>query len=128
MKPYYENEYGVIYHGDCLDVLSELVDNSIHAVITDPPYEIGFMGKKWDSSGIANNVEVWRECLRVLKPGGYLFAFGGTRTYHRMACAIEDAGFEIRDMISDLYSQDEAFRKFFDSLNNEQQKMLGRAI
>ena len=78
-------------------------DNSIDAVVTDPPYELGFMGKKWDSTGIAYNVELWQEVLRVLKPGGYLLAFGGTRTYHRMACAIEDAGFEIRDCIQLIY-------------------------
>lgn len=90
--------------GDCLEVMRELPDNSIDAVVTDPPYELGFMGKKWDSTGIAYNVELWQECLRVLKPGGHLLSFGGTRTYHRMACAIEDAGFEIRDCIQWLYS------------------------
>jgi site-specific DNA-methyltransferase (adenine-specific) len=72
---------------------------SVDAVVTDPPYELGFMGKRWDASGIAFSVELWREVLRVLKPGGYLLAFSGTRTYHRMTCAIEDAGFEIRDCI-----------------------------
>jgi site-specific DNA-methyltransferase (adenine-specific) len=92
-----------IYYADCFDILSEIEDNSIDAIITDPPYELGFMGKKWDKTGIANNVEMWKECLRVLKPGGYLLSFGGTRTYHRMACAIEDAGFEIRDMIEWVY-------------------------
>jgi DNA modification methylase len=80
-----------------------LDDNSIDSIVTDPPYELGFMGKKWDSTGIAYNVDVWRECLRVLKPGGHLLAFGGTRTYHRMACAIEDAGFEIRDQMQWIY-------------------------
>ena len=80
-----------------------LPDNSIDAVVTDPPYELGFMGKKWDSTGIAYNVELWQEVLRVLKPGGYLLAFGGTRTYHRMACAIEDAGFETHPMIAWIY-------------------------
>lgn len=79
-------------------------ENSIDAIVTDPPYELGFMGKKWDASGIAYNVELWRECLRVLKPGGHLLAFGGTRTYHRMTVAIEDAGFEIRDSIHWIYS------------------------
>jgi DNA modification methylase len=92
-----------IIQGNCLDVLKTLEGNSIDAVVTDPPYEIGFMGKKWDSTGIAYNVELWKECLRVLKPGGHLLAFGGTRTYHRMACAIEDAGFEIRDQIQWIY-------------------------
>lgn len=85
--------------GDCLQKLKELEDNSVDSVVTDPPYELGFMGKGWDSSGIAFNKEVWEQCLRVLKPGGHLLAFGGTRTYHRMTVAIEDAGFEIRDCI-----------------------------
>jgi site-specific DNA-methyltransferase (adenine-specific) len=67
--------------------------------VTDPPYELGFMGKEWDKSGIANNVELWKLCLQILKPGGHLLSFGGSRTYHRMACAIEEAGFEIRDQI-----------------------------
>jgi len=92
-----------IINNDCLIALREMADNSVDAVITDPPYELGFMGKAWDKSGIAYNVDMWRECLRVLKPGGHLLAFGGTRTYHRMACAIEDAGFEIRDQIQWIY-------------------------
>lgn len=92
-----------VLHGSCLDRLKELPDNSVDSVVTDPPYELGFMNKGWDSSGIAFNLDVWRECLRVLKPGGHLLAFGGTRTYHRMAVAIEDAGFEIRDSIAWLY-------------------------
>jgi site-specific DNA-methyltransferase (adenine-specific) len=83
--------------------MSEMADNSIDAVVTDPPYELGFMGKSWDASGIAYNTEVWRQCLRILKPGGHLLAFGGSRTYHRLACAIEDAGFDIRDQIMWVY-------------------------
>lgn len=93
----------MIHHGSCIDILPELADNSVDSIVTDPPYELGFMGKSWDSTGIAYNVGMWRECLRVLKPGGYLLSFGGSRTYHRMACAIEDAGFEIRDMIEWMY-------------------------
>jgi site-specific DNA-methyltransferase (adenine-specific) len=89
--------------GDCKDKLKELEDNSIDAIVTDPPYELGFMGKDWDDTGIANDPDMWGECLRVLKPGGFLLAFSGTRTYHRMASAIEDAGFEIRDMIEWVY-------------------------
>lgn len=89
--------------GSCLDRLKELNDASIDSIVTDPPYELGFMGKHWDATGIAYNVELWRECLRVLKPGGHLLAFGGTRTYHRMAVAIEDAGFEVRDSIHWVY-------------------------
>lgn len=89
--------------GDCLIKLKELEDNSIDSIVTDPPYELGFMGKSWDNTGIANNPKMWEECLRVLKPGGHLLAFSGTRTYHRMAVAIEDAGFEVRDMIEWVY-------------------------
>ena len=92
-----------IIKGDCLNSLKELEENSVDSIVTDPPYELGFMGKSWDSTGIANNVELWKECLRVLKPGGHLLAFSGTRTYHRMASAIEDAGFEVRDMIEWVY-------------------------
>lgn len=92
-----------ILHGDCREVMQALPDSSISSIVCDPPYELGFMGKKWDSSGIAYDVTVWRECLRVLKPGGHLLAFGGARTYHRLACAIEDAGFEIRDQIMWIY-------------------------
>ncbi len=88
---------------DCLEGMKSLDDNSVDSIVTDPPYELGFMGKKWDSTGIAYSVELWKECLRVLKPGGHLLAFGGTRTYHRMACAIEDAGFEIRDQMQWIY-------------------------
>jgi site-specific DNA-methyltransferase (adenine-specific) len=96
-------EINKIYNMDCLEGLKLLDDNSVDSIVTDPPYELGFMGKKWDSTGIAYNVELWQEALRVLKPGGHLLAFGGTRTYHRMVCAIEDAGFEIRDCIQWLY-------------------------
>ena len=96
-------ETGRLLVGSCVERLRELEDASIDSIVTDPPYELGFMGKTWDASGIAYSVELWRECLRVLKPGGHLLAFGGTRTYHRMAVAIEDAGFEIRDSIHWIY-------------------------
>lgn len=89
-----------IYLGNNLDVLPTLPDNSVDSIVCDPPYELGFMGKSWDSSGIAYSVELWQQCLRVLKPGGHLLAFSGSRTYHRMTVAIEDAGFEIRDMVA----------------------------
>ena len=92
-----------VYSGHNLDVLKHLPNNSIDSIVTDPPYELGFMSKTWDKSGIAYSVELWQECLRVLKPGGHLLAFGGTRTWHRLAVAIEDAGFEIRDSIAWLY-------------------------
>jgi hypothetical protein len=91
-----------IITGDCRDMLKTLPDASVDSIVTDPPYGLSFMGKRWDYDVPA--VEVWAECLRVLKPGGYLLAFAGTRTQHRMACRIEDAGFEIRDMIAWCYS------------------------
>jgi site-specific DNA-methyltransferase (adenine-specific) len=103
MKPTLTIRNAVIYQGNNLEVLPTLPDNSVDSIVCDPPYELGFMGKSWDSSGIAYSVELWRECLRVLKPGGHLLAFGGTRTWHRLAVAIEDAGFEIRDNIAWLY-------------------------
>ena len=87
--------------GDCLLKLKELPDNSVDSVVTDPPYGLSFMGKKWDYD--VPSTEVWKECLRVLKPGGFLLSFSGSRTYHRMAINIEDAGFEIRDQIMWVY-------------------------
>lgn len=87
--------------GDCLEQLKTLPDNSIDSVVTDPPYGLAFMGKKWDYD--VPSVEIWREVLRVLRPGGHLLSFGGTRTYHRMVVAIEDAGFEVRDQIMWIY-------------------------
>jgi DNA modification methylase len=92
-----------IHIGDNQLILPTLPDNSVDSIVTDPPYELGFMGKSWDATGIAYNVQMWRECLRVLKPGGHLLAFSGSRTYHRMAVAIEDAGFQIRDQIMWVY-------------------------
>ena len=92
-----------ILEGDCRAVVKTLADASVDAIVTDPPYELGFMSKGWDKTGVANDVAVWAECLRVLKPGGYLLAFSGTRTYHRMVCAAEDAGFEIRDQLAWVY-------------------------
>lgn len=90
-------------NGNCKELIKQLADNTIDAIVTDPPYELGFMGKKWDATGIAYDAELWAECLRVLKPGGHLLAFSGSRTYHRMAVAIEDAGFDIRDQIMWVY-------------------------
>jgi hypothetical protein len=92
-----------LFTGNSLNVLKKLENNSVDSVVCDPPYELGFMGKKWDSTGIAFNKALWEECLRVLKPGGHLIAFSGSRTYHRMAVAIEDAGFQIRDQILWIY-------------------------
>jgi len=90
-----------LHHGDCLEVLRSMPDCSVDSIVTDPPYGLSFMGKKWDYD--VPSVDVWVECLRVLKPGGHLLAFAGTRTQHRMAVKIEDAGFEIRDMIAWVY-------------------------
>jgi site-specific DNA-methyltransferase (adenine-specific) len=89
---------------NCIKAMETMPENFVDSIITDPPYELGFMGKSWDFSGIAFNVEVWKEALRVLKPGGHLIAFSGSRTYHRMAVAIENAGFQIRDQIMWIYS------------------------
>jgi site-specific DNA-methyltransferase (adenine-specific) len=91
----------ILYQGNCFEVLRGMPDGSIDAIVTDPPYGLSFMGKKWDYD--VPSVEVWAECLRVLKPGGHMLAFAGTRTQHRMAVRIEDAGFEIRDMIAWVY-------------------------
>lgn len=103
MRPDWMTEDGVVklYHANCLEVLKTLPDNSVESIVTDPPYGLKFMNKKWDYD--VPSVEIWRECLRVLKPGGYLLSFAGTRTQHRMAVNIEDAGFEIRDMIAWVY-------------------------
>lgn len=87
--------------GDCLIKLKDIEDNSIDSVVTDSPYGISFMGSKWDYD--VPSVEIWKECFRVLKPGGHLLSFAGSRTYHRMAVNIEDAGFEIRDQIMWVY-------------------------
>ena len=81
--------------------MDKLPDNSVDSIVTDPPYGLRFMGKKWDYN--IPSVDTWEECLRVLKPGGFLLSFAGTRTYHRMVVNIEDAGFEIRDMIAWVY-------------------------
>ena len=108
--------------GDCLETLKGLDDNSIDSVVCDPPYEINFMGKGWDNSGIAFSTQVWSECFRVLKPGGHLIAFGGTRTIHRITCAIEDSGFNIRDQI--CWMQFQGFPKSLD-ISKQIDKMAG---
>jgi site-specific DNA-methyltransferase (adenine-specific) len=126
MDAWHQDDRATIYHGDCLEVLRALPHASVDAVVTDPPYALSFMGREWDSFGSRQGIpesdfpccdkrstpppsfqawcELWAvECLRVLKPGGHLLAFGGTRTWHRLACAIEDAGFEVRDSIAWMY-------------------------
>lgn len=97
--PTTDERVGTVINGDCLDILKKFPDNYVDSIVTDPPYEIGFMGKSHDRTGIAYSVDMWAECLRVLKPGGHLLSFGAPKTYHRMACAVEDAGFEIRDSL-----------------------------
>ena len=100
-----------LLHGDCRNILKVLANDSIDSCVTDPPYHLttksggkaGFMGAEWDGGGVAFDSATWAETLRVMKPGAHLLAFGGTRTYHRLVCAIEDAGFEIRDQIGWLY-------------------------
>ena len=136
MTVHYQGHGVVVHAGDCLDVLAGMGDATVDSVVTDPPYDLtagkkggsgvaslnlespygrarigtgnagGFMGQAWDSTGVAFDPDTWRLVLRVLKPGGHLLAFGGTRTSHRLACAIEDAGFEIRDSILHLSGGD----------------------
>lgn len=105
LKKYIKKEHSEninLILGDCLEKLKEMEENSVDSIVTDPPYGISFMNNKWDCN--VPSVEIWKECLRVLKPGGHLLCFSGTRTQHRMAVNIEDAGFEIRDMIAWVYS------------------------
>ena len=113
--------------GDCLDLMKTLADNSIDAIVTDPPYGLEFMGKEWDKGVPA--LEFWVEMLRILKPGGHLLSFSGTRTYHRMAVNIEDAGFEIRDMIEWVYGsgfpKSLNIGKAVDKLNKDEREVVG---
>jgi DNA modification methylase len=119
-----------IINSDCIEAMKQMADNSVDAIVTDPPYELGFMGKSWDSTGIAFNVEVWKEALRVLKPGANLIAFSGSRTYHRMAVAIEDAGFEIRDQIMWVYGsgfpKSMDISKAIDKTAGAERKVIGK--
>lgn len=101
MTIHHQDPRVTVHHGDCLDVLRSLPGSSVDSIVTDPPYGLGFMGKAWDD--LPPGLPWAQECLRVLKPGGHLLAFGGTRTWHRLAVAVEDAGFEVRDSIAWLY-------------------------
>lgn len=108
MSIYYQDAHATIHHGDCINILASLPGNTFDAIVTDPPYGLEFMGKDWDSHTTPRAFQDWcqtwaTECLRVLKPGGHMLAFGGTRTWHRLVSAIEDAGFEIRDSIAWIY-------------------------
>ena len=117
----------MIVLGDCLEKLKELEDNSIDSIVTDPPYGISFMGKKWDYD--VPKVEVWQECLRVLKPGGHALVACGTRTQHRMAVNLEDAGFEIRDIVAWIYGsgfpKSHNIGKAVDKLQGNEREVLG---
>ncbi|NBT76806.1 MAG: site-specific DNA-methyltransferase, partial [Betaproteobacteria bacterium] len=120
----------ILHLGDCLKILREMQDCSIDSIVTDPPYGLSFMGKRWDYD--VPSVEIWAECLRVLKPGGHLLAFAGTRTQHRMACRIEDAGFEIRDMIAWVYGsgfpKSLDVSKAIDKAAGGERKVIGKAL
>lgn len=100
---YYQDELITIFHGDCREILPSI--HGISAIVTDPPYELGFFNKKWDSSGISYQPNTWEKIRESCKPGTMLLSFGGTRTFHRIAVAIEDAGWEVRDTIMWVYSQ-----------------------
>ena len=121
-------EINTIHNMDCLEGLKKLKENSIDAVVTDPPYGLSFMGKKWDYD--VPKVKIWQECLRVLKPGGMLLSFAGTRTQHRIACVIEEAGFEIRDMIAWVYGsgfpKSLNVGKAIDKLQGNKREILGK--
>jgi len=120
-------EIDTIVCGDCLDVMAEMPDNGIDTIITDPPYGLEFMGKDWDKG--VPGPRYWREALRVAKPGAFLLAFGGTRTWHRLACAIEDAGWELRDAMMWLYAQgfpkSHDISKAIDKTNGARRKVVG---
>ena len=146
----------MIVHGGCMEVMAQIPSDTFASAVTDPPYHLtsivkrfgatdaapakhgtdglfarrsrGFMGQKWDGGDIAFRPELWAEVLRVMKPGAHLVAFGGSRTYHRMACAIEDAGFEVRDCILELLSADDMARAFLESLDADQAKAFERLL
>ena len=119
-----------LINGDCLEKLKELPDNSVDSVVTDPPYGLSFMGKKWDYD--VPKTEVWKEVYRVLKHGGHLLSFFGTRTYHRGVVNIEDAGFEIRDQIGWAYGsgfpKSHNIGKAVDKLQGNEREVLGTRI
>lgn len=128
IAPYFSDGQVRLLLGDCRDVLPTLPNASVDALACDPPYEINFMGRGWDASGIAYDTTMWRECWRVLKPGAHLLAFGATRTYHRLAVAIEDAGFEIRDSIHWIYGngfpKGQDIAKGIDKRRNDRDEVL----
>lgn len=119
-----------LHLGDCLEKMKEMPNNSVDSIVCDPPYGLSFMGKKWDYD--VPKVEIWQECLRVLKPGGHLLAFAGTRTQHRMVVNIEDAGFEIRDMIAWVYGsgfpKSHNIGKAVDKIQGNEREIVGNKI
>jgi len=129
MDLYSENDNYKLYQGDMLDMLEAIEPETIDSIITDPPYELNFMGKGWDNAGVSFQPDTWKKCYEVLKPGGYLLAFGGSRTFHRIACAIEDAGFEIRDTIMWLYGsgfpKSQNIGKMYDKKMGNDREIIG---
>ena len=126
---YYKEKTGILYNGDCLKLLKLLPDNSIDNMVTDPPYGINFMGKKWDYD--VPSVDVWKECLRVLKPGAHILVFAGTRTQHKMATNIENAGFILKDTIMWLYGSgfpagNKDISKDIDKVKGKKRKIIGK--
>jgi len=120
VKPYYQDSAVTIFCGDCREIVPTL--GRFDLLLTDPPYGLKFMGKAWDYD--VPDVDLWRVMFEAMKPGAQLFAFAGTRTQHRMAVNIEDAGFEIRDMISFLYSTNETMRQLVATMTPEQLKLM----
>jgi site-specific DNA-methyltransferase (adenine-specific) len=128
LKPYYEEPGIILYHGDCREVMAQLEPESIDTIITDPPYGLEFMGKDWDKA--VPGPEFWRQALRVCKPGAMMMAFGGTRLYHRLTCAIEDAGWEVRDCLMWLYGsgfpKSHDISKAIDKAAGAERKVVGK--
>ena len=124
----------LLLNGDCIEEMQKMIDEGIQvdSVVTDPPYELGFMGKSWDSTGIAFQKETWELAYQLLKPGGHLLAFSSSRTYHRMAVRVEDAGFEIRDQIMWIYGsgfpKSHNIGKSVDKLLGNEREVIGTKI
>ena len=130
MNIHHHDETTKVIHGDCIETMNAMPPESVDAIVTDPPYGLGFMGKKWD--GLPPSLEWAEACYRVLKPGGHIAAFGGTRTWHRLAVAIEDAGFEMRDSLAWLYGsgfpKSHDVGKAIDKLAGAEREALGPKI